>query len=481
MPWSSSTKTAPGTIRYSRGSGEVRWDVTAMGYYGLWNATDQIPLRAVAAGEIDRFGAVDPTGGGKTYRFSVSGAYQQDIGGGVFRASAYAVRYRLDLFSDFTYFLDDPLNSDQIEQLDDRWMLGTSGNYAWTASAGGVPVEVTAGWEARHDRIDPIGLYHTAGRQRLSTVRQDFARETSAGLFAEGAVTLMPWLRAVAGVRYDEYFFDVISDDPSNSGREAAGRFSPKLSAVFGPWARTELFANFGLGFHSNDARGVTTTVDPQSGAPVSNVTPLAGTRGGEIGVPTVLVPQVLASLALWRLDLDSELLFTGDAGTTEPSRASRRQGIELSARWHPIRWLLFDLDFAWSRARFTSPDPDPAVKGDFIPGAIESAVSAGISLHELGPWSASVFVRYFGPRPLVEDDSVRSTSSALVNAQVTFRLTRWAKLTLDVFNLFDQQADDIAYFYRSRLRGEPVAGVGGIHFHPAEKRSLRLAGALTF
>ena len=150
---------------------------------------------------------------------------------------------------------------------------------------------------------------------------------------------------------------------------------------------------------------------------------------------------------------------------------ASRRQGVELSARWRPTRWLLFDLDLAWSRARFTN--------GDHIPGAIESAASVGATIHELGRWSASVLFRYFGPRPLVEDDSVRSTSSTIFNAQASLRVTRWARLTLDLFNLFDAQVDDIAYFYTSRLRGKPAAG--DIHFHPAEKRSLRLAATFTF
>ncbi len=432
-----------GVLRYSQSSRGARWDLTAMGYYGLWNATDQIPQRAVTDGAIDRFGAIDPTDGGKTWRFSLTGNYEGNIGSGVLQASVYAVRYKLNLFSNFTYFLDDQVNGDQFEQADDRWMLGTSGRYTWTASGAGIPVDASAGWEARYDRIDPIGLYHTVAQQRLATVRQDLARETSAGVFVEGAASITPWFRAIAGARYDQYFFAVISDNRSNSGRDDAGRLSPKLSAVFGPWARTELFANFGLGFHSNDARGVTTTVDPRTGAPVSRVTPLAGTRGEELGVRSEILREVQASLALWRLDLDSELLFTGDAGTTEPSRSSRRQGVELSARWHPLRWLLLDVDLAWSRARFTSPDPDPRVKGNQIPGAIESAVSAGISVHELGPWSASVFVRYFGPRPLVEDGSHRSTSSTLVNAQLGWKVASWAKLTLDVFNLLDARVDE--------------------------------------
>src|SRR5947208_125862 len=240
-----------GVLRYTRRSLAARWGVTAMGYDGLWNAPDQIPLRAVESGEIGRFGAIDPTGGGKTHRFSLSGDYQEDLGNGVLQANVYAVKYRLNLFSNFTYFLDHPVNGDQFEQADDRWLFGTSGHYAWTVSTPSISLHATVGWEARHDRISPIGLYQTVARQRLTTVRRDSVRETSAGLFAEAEVALTRWLRAVAGLRYDHYFFDIVSDNPINSGRDDAGRASPKLSAIFGPWAKTELFVNFGLGFHS--------------------------------------------------------------------------------------------------------------------------------------------------------------------------------------------------------------------------------------
>jgi len=325
-----------------------------------------------------------------------------------------------------------------------------------------------------------VALYHTEARRRLETVRRDFVRETSGALFAEAQARVTPWLRAIAGLRYDQYFFDVESDDPANSGRDDAGRLSPKASVILGPWARTELFANFGLGFHSNDARGVTTTVDPGTGSAVSRVTPLAGTRGAEAGLRTEIVPAVQTSVSLWRLDLDSELVFTGDAGRTEPSRASRRQGVELSVRWRPIRWLVFDADLAWSRARFTSRDPDPAVTGDHIPGAIETAASASATLRDLGGWTASVYTRYFGPRPLVVDDSVRSSASTIFNAQAAYAITQWARLTLEIFNLLNVQVDDIAYFYKSRLPDEPVPRAD-VHFHPAESRSVRITTVFSF
>jgi outer membrane receptor protein involved in Fe transport len=213
-------------------------------------------------------------------------------------------------------------------------------------------------------------------------------------------------------------------------------------------------------------------TVDPVDHVtPVSPVTPLVRTRGDEVGLRTELVPGLQASVALWELVMDSELLFTGDAGTTEPSRPSLRRGVELSAHWSLLRWLLLDLDAALSRARFTDPNP----VGDRIPGAIGTALSAGITVQDLGPVTASLFVRYFGPRPLIEDGSVESSASTLLNAQVTYKIGKHLRITGDVFNLLDAKVDDIAYFYTSRLPGEPPGGVDDVHFHPAEPRSFRL------
>jgi len=204
-------------------------------------------------------------------------------------------------------------------------------------------------------------------------------------------------------------------------------------------------------------------------------------TRGGEVGVRTELVPGVQSSLALWFLDMDSELVFAGDAGTTEESGPSRRRGLEWSTRWRPAGWLLLDLDASFSRARFTN--------GDRIPGAIGSAISAGATVHELGSWTASLFLRHFGPRPLVEDGSVRSSASTILNTQLAYRLGPRVRLSADVFNVLDARVDDIAYFYASRLAGEtqspgaglPAPGVPGVHFHPAEGRSFRLGATYAF
>ena len=464
-------------LRWVQPAGDARWSVTAMGYRGKWNATDQIPQRAVAEGLIDRFGTLDPTTGGESHRYSLSADWASPLAGGQLQLNVYAIDYGLDLFSNFTYLLDNPVDGDQFLQADDRRIYGGSGSVTWLGKLAGYDTRNVVGFEVRQDRIRPVGLYSTVARERLATTREDHVRESSAGVYVENETSWHPQLRTIAGLRADAYHFRVDSDLAANSGSASDHRVSPKLSAILGPWAKTELFVNYGQGFHSNDARGTTTTVDPKSGEPVERVTPLVRTRGGELGARTEWLPQVQSSIALWRLDIDSELLFVGDAGTTEASRPSRRQGVEWNTRWRPRPWLLFDLDVAWSKARFT--DDDRA--GSRIPGAIESAVSAGATIRDLGPWSASVFLRYFGPRPLVEDNSVRSTSSTIVNAQFGYRIDRQAKLALEVYNLLGREVDDIAYYYTSRLAGEPAEGIADIHFHPAEERSFRVTLSYAF
>jgi outer membrane receptor protein involved in Fe transport len=186
-------------------------------------------------------------------------------------------------------------------------------------------------------------------------------------------------------------------------------------------------------------------------------------------------VPDLQASIAFWLLDLDSEQVWNADAGTTEPSPATRRKGIEFSARWQPMRWLLFDLDLTYSQARFRDFQP----LGQYVPEGIETSAAAGVSIHRLGPWSASLFMRYFGPRALTQDDSVRSTASLLFNAQASYRLTQHVRFDAEVFNLFDAEADDIAYSYVSRI-SPTSAPLQDVHFHPAEPRSVRLGITLS-
>jgi outer membrane receptor for Fe3+-dicitrate len=485
-PWDNPEKfhRINGVLRYSFGGDGNHSSITAMGYSASWNSTDQIPQRAVDSGLIGRFGAIDPTDGGRTERYSLSYQNMRRFDDGEFKFNAYAIRSKLDLFSDFTYFLEHPvdldptqINGDQFEQREKRTVVGLATSRAWNMKIGGRDSVTTIGLQLRHDRLDPVGLYSTVAREREATTQESTVRETSVALYAENQLQWTPWLRSVAGLRGDRFFFDVKSSIPENSGKRNAGVVSPKLALIFGPWEKTEYFVNYGYGYHSNDARGTVETVTPKERSPAEAVSPLVRSKGGEIGLRTEIIPGLQSSLALWELKLGSELVFSGDAGDTQPSRASKRNGIEWNNHYIATSWLLLDADLALSRARFTEFDP----VGDYIPGSIDKVASLGATVANLGPWFGQFQVRYFGPRPLIEDNSQRSKATTLAYLRVGYKITPSVKVALDVFNLFDRKASDIDYYYASRLKGEPVDGVNDIHFHPVEPRSVRVTLTANF
>ena len=459
-----------GVLRYSVGTTAHRTSITAMAYDARWTSTDQIPLRAIESGLVGRYGALDPSDGGHTSRQSLSIDTRQANDWGTFRLNAYAINSRLDLFSNFEYANDaapEELGASQFEQAERRRVLGLAMSQQWDAQLGGVETSNTIGLQARHDRLRPVGLYTARGAERTGVIQESRVRQSSVGLYAENNTRWLPWLRSVLGLRTDHYDFDVDSSIAANGGRASAKLTSPKLSLVFGPWARTEYFFNTGSGFHSNDARGATA---------VERVDALVRSKGLEIGVRTEIIPGLQSSLAWWQLRLDSELLFVGDAGTTEANRASKRQGIEWNNHYVANDWLQFDLDLAASQARFTESAPE----GDRIPGAIEKVASLGLTVTDLQGWHGALQLRYFGPRPLIEDNSVRSKPTMLTYARVGYRFSPALKLDVDVFNLFDRKDNDIEYYYASRLPGE-VAGVDDRHIHPVEPRTLRVTLSASF
>jgi hypothetical protein len=464
-------------VGFSRGDVRNGFSIKAMGYRATWDATDQAPARATESGVLQRFSGVDDTTGGDTARYSVSADWQRTRSGGVTRANAYALRYRLNLFSNFTYFLDDPVNGDQFEQADRRWVTGGRVTHRRLSTIRGRPAELVVGVDTRHDAIGEVGLHHTAARRRLDTIRQDAVNESSVGLFAQQELQWTPWMRTSLGLRGDRYWFDVDAGNALNSGTTSAGVVNPKASLIVGPWRNTEMFVSAGTGFHSNDARGTTITVDPLTGEPVDSVTPLVRARGAEVGVRAVPRPGLQMTAAVWTLSLESELLFVGDAGTTDTGRPSRRYGVELTSFYSPVSWLTLDGDVALSRARFRDDDP----VGLRIPGSLERVIAAGITVGERGRFSGSLRLRHFGPRDLIEDGSVRSRGTTLVNGQLVFQASRRARVVLDAFNVLDAKVSDIDYYYTSRLRGEPSGGVDDIHTHPALPRSMRLGFQIGF
>jgi len=453
-------------LRYSAGFANNGYTVTAMAYRGKWNATDQIPQRAVDSGLLGRFDGIDPTDGGVAQRYSLSAAWARSDDTQSTRASAYVINNRLELFSNFTYFLDDPLHGDQFAQPDRRVTSGFEASHSWHDHMDDMAWSTTLGVQAQNDNIFNA-LQHTEARRVLETVRADHIVETSAALYLQQRLRVTPWLRGEAGLRLDRYRFAV-----SQAGRVDDTLASPSISLAFGPWSRTEFYLNAGNGFHSNDARGVT-----QASAPA---TPLVRSRGLEFGLRSEAVKGLQTVLALYRLDFDSELVYLGDAGNTEAGRPSRRYGVEFSNYYKPARWLSLDADLAFARGRFRRTALDAAAAGDRIPGAVEGVAQLAATFTPAGPWSGSLRLRWFGPRPLVEDNSVRSKASATVNGRLAYKFNARTTLELEGFNLANRQVSAIDYYYQSRLKGE-AAPREDIHFHPIESRSFRLSLNVAF
>jgi hypothetical protein len=451
-----------GVLRYSRGYANNGWSVTAMAYHGRWNSTDQIPERAVDDGRIGRFGLVDDTDGGEARRYSLSGVWRRTAADSASKVNAYIIRNQLDLWSNFTYFMDDPVHGDQFAQPDRRVTSGVNALHTWHAHRGdSITADLSVGLQAQNDNIFN-GLLHTQARQTLSITRQDHIVETSGAAWIESATRWGELVRSIVGLRADRYRFRVHVDQAANAGSAGDTLLSPSLNLVFGPWKSSELYLNYGQGFHSNDARGAVTSAEP-----------LVRSRGMEIGLRTEAIPKNQTALSLYRLDFDSELTYVGDAGTTEAGPPSRRIGIEFSNYYKPVKWLSIDFDAAFARARSREVDAGQ----DRIPGAVEGVGQLAITASQLGrdgAWEGALRLRYFGPRPLIEDNSVRSHASTTLNGRIGYRIARDLRLELEGFNLANKRVSSIDYYYASRLAGEAEAHED-IHFHPLESRSFRL------
>lgn len=468
-------------LKYSRSLGDGEATVSAMAYDNKWHSPDQIPLRAVEEGLIDELGSIDETLGGKSQRYSVATRWQNER----WDVSAYAVRYQLNLWSNFTYFLDDEINGDQFEQRDDRWLYGGKSEYKQDLSIGGLSMVNRYGADFRYDDIDEVGLYKTQGRRRLGPVRSDRVDEWSAGVYVENELAWSDSIRTIVGARYDYFDFDVHSRIDqnisgvhlsSNNGQEHDDKLALKGSTIYTFNQEWEAYFSIGQGLHSNDARGTTTAVDPSDGSVIAPVDPLVDSLGYEVGARGFWGDRLNTSIALWNLEIDSELLFVGDAGSTEASRGSRRKGVELSTYYRLTDQWTLDVEYAYTDAKFT----DYAPEGDEIPGSIDQVLQAGVSAELENGWFGSLRLRYFGERPLIEDGSVKSDDSTVLNLRAGYSAHRWS-MKVDVLNVLDSNDHDIDYFYASRLPGEPVEGVEDVHYHILEPRTVRLYVSLNF
>ena len=446
---------------------------SATGYHVKFRSPEQVPLRAIQSGLIGRFGFLDSDLGGETTRIGGVLNWTDDAKAPL-NLLAYAHYYDFRLTSNFTYFLDDPVNGDEFEQQDRRFVIGGRIDKRFDLNIA-VPVELLVGAEGRYDSIDPVVLYRTDARRVVSIVRRDKVTEGSGALFAEATIRPTSTIRVLLGGRVDHYTFDVRSDLAVNSGTSRATRVSPKASIAWAPVQRLEFYANFGRGFHSNDARGTSINIDPNTGSAADRVDALVSATGNEGGIRVKPIDGLTLTGTYWWLDLQSELLFLGDGGTTEAQGPSKRRGFELSALYQPAPWLTVDAEYTQSRGRLT----DLPAGASYIPGAIETVIAGGF-VAKYGNASFAVRARHFGSYSLIEDNSVRADPLTVVNARVQYQLGR-VELAADLLNAFDAKDNEIEYFYASRLPGEPVEGLANRHIRPVEPRQLRVSLAIRF
>lgn len=423
--------------------------LTFVGYAGSWNGSGQLPSRAVENGLVSRFGSLDPSEGGGSARHQVAVSHRSQIGDDAeLKAVAYLTRYRFNLFSNFTLFLEDPRIGDQIEQQDRRTIYGVKLNYRKAARVFGMPVELTLGAEGRHDEID-AGLWKSVARQRVELRTRHDVTEQLLSLYANGRWAPAAFVRLDVGARADWLLFDVKNRAyglGAVGGSDSAAQVSPKAGAVFdlvrsGDW-ELRAFANYGQGFHSNDVRGAFAS---------PKVSPLARAVGAEAGARALLFGRSEVSLAFFQLDSASETVWSGDAGTTEAAGASRRRGVELDARYAINDWLSLDLDITLTRARFRD--------GAEVPLAPRRTWAGGISARkDVGPGRARAALRFFGvgDRPASEDGALTAAGFTEFDLALGYTLRR-LDFGLDVENLFNGAFRSAQFATISRLANDPA------------------------
>ena len=437
------------------------WSLTGLAYAAKTNANDQIPQRAVDEGLITSLGALDPSDGARTSRFILSLQRTKNDG---WYVNAYAQKYYLALFSDFTYFLRDPVNGDQFEQLDDRYTFGGSVIRTFPKPIFGASLR--AGVEFRDDVLPKIGLFYTRRREYLSTVRQDRVNEYSGDAWADATRAFGP-VRVTAGLRFDDIGGDITSSDPRNSGAANATLVSPKITVAYRVLPTLELYADAGQGFHSNDFRGATETVVPGSDDPATKVPIISASQGAEIGA-RYQRGGLITTLTLFTLHLDSELVYNGDGGDTSSTSATQRRGVEILVDYAPSPNLNLNFSAAASDAHYVD---NPA--GPRVPNALEYVITGGLTARLTRRATVTFTGRRLGPAPLIEDNSARSKPATLLNGLIDYDFGRF-RVKLEVLNLLDSHDDEIQYFYTSRLQGEPLGGVDDYHFHQFEPRTVR-------
>ena len=520
-----------GLLTYSQGDATQGFSITARGYHGKWNSSDQIPDTAVPL--VGLYGTLNPADGGNSGRYSLQGEWHRQGANSATTIMGYGFYYDLDLFSDFTYFLDDPVKGDQFEQQDKRWVAGLDAAHTMFSEWFGRRVENTFGLQVRNDWVHN-GLYRTENRVRTDKndvnacdaepipecstnpdlvavlpAATDVNRfsDTMVGFYVENKIQWAEKFRSVLAFRGDEAIYNVTNVTPTyvatelpgapvinfselNSGSATQFLPSPKASLIFGPWFNTEFYVQGGFSFHSNDVRGAAQRVQPISPdypfpTPTTPIRPLVPTKGAEVGVRTLAIPHLQSTLSLWYLYSTSELQQSGDTGSTVASKSpSNRYGVEWANFYTPLEHLAFDFDLAYSKALFTTIDPDDAAPnspgGRYVPEAVGLVISSGVTVQNYQGFWGSLRLRAFGPRNLTSDAIYQSSSTILLNAEVGYRFNDKWRVEAQLFNLLDRQDHDIDYAYASRVTPTAAAVFTDV-FHPVEPFQVRFSVIRTF
>jgi outer membrane receptor protein involved in Fe transport len=506
--------------RFSHGTTDDGFSLTAMyDNSGGRLETDQ-PLRAIQEGLIGRFGTLDPTDRGRTERYSLSGHYAAEGEHWRFTSDAYAIHSREMLINDFTHFLDDPVNGDQEQQDERRNVLGGDAALTVRFNVGRISSDTVFGVQDRYDNVF-VERRHTVRDVTLDycmvegpyppgevlppppadaptspnavavpavggACNADQVHLNDLGAYVENTTYWTDWLRTIVGFREEDFSADDHSLTTGFRGSTSQTLPQPKGSIVLGPWFQTELYLSAGRGFHSDDVRGVFGTV-PIEGIPaLAGPTPLmAPTTGEEIGVRSNLIPKVAVQVAVFQEDFSSELTFDEDEGQDEANAPSRRQGVEVSAQYRPLHWLELNTDLAFSRARYNDSPAALAnfgLDGPFIANAPSFIGSLGVLVDNLGPWFGALQWRDLGPYPVSDGDQYpQDKGYSEVNLDVGYRVNPKLKVQVSVFNLFDTKANAAAFYYTSRLAGEPAGGVTDFQVHPLEPISARFSVTASF
>jgi outer membrane receptor protein involved in Fe transport len=453
-----------------------RTSLTLLGshFTSNWDASGQIPDRAVSEGLISRFGSLDPSEGGSTNRTNASvvltTALPHDA---VLRQQAYYSRYNFSLFSNFTFFKNDPVDGDEIDQTDHRNLYGYTGTYDRDDRLGHRNLHTVVGLGTRIDASE-LSLRHAVQRRILDTVSTGRLYEQNINAYLDETLELTDRLTVNAALRADLFVFQFRGQKADSAagfvpltGRVTRGRVSPKLNLYYQLSPAVQLFVRSGLGFHSNDARGVV------QGSGSFNALPRA--VGAEVGSTFKPAPSLVVNAALWTLHLQDELVYSGDEGTTESAGPTRRYGVDVSARYQLTGRLFLDADVNYSHGRIVN-----APEGENrIPLAPSFTSIGGLTLKNPNGLSASLRYRHIDTRPAQEDNAIRARGYFLLDAVANYTRPRF-QLGATAENLLNVAWNEAQFATDSRLRGEATS-VNELNFTPGTPFFVKLNASLFF